>query len=100
MPPRTGRDVERNAIDADDVDVDFPSALVLRKLLGAFELGLANALPREVVVPKVRRATAEESLMVLYGRCYSSSTVVVFLRCLPLASSCQLLVVGLALVSA
>ena len=63
MPPRAGRDVERNAID--DVEVDFPCALVLIKLLGAFKLGLANALPREDVVPKVRRANAEESLMVL-----------------------------------
>ena len=60
----------------------------MRKLLGAFELGLANALPREDVVPKVRRANAEESLMVLY---YSSITVVVF--AFP-ASLCQLLVVG------
>ena len=61
MPPRAGRDVERNAID-----VDFPCALV-RKLLDALPLplGLANALPREDVVPKVRRANAEDSLMVL-----------------------------------
>jgi len=63
VPPRAGRDVERNAID-----VDFPCALV-RKLLDALPLplplGLANALPREDVVPKVRRANAEDSLMVL-----------------------------------